>query len=329
MLLLLNEDPNATKPVPLPKRFKYHVAFSYSSADAEYVGRVSAALPQEIRHFDYRTDESKAETWGRDLEKQLVHIYKNAALFCVVFISKAYVANKWTQLEQKVASRVAKRKPGYVLPVLLDETKVPELANLVWIDGAVPAEELAELIAGAVRRPPPKPWWFYLSMEAKVAAAALLLLLILFARPTVNLFRPSRTWITAVQADKQAIIAHVVNKGPKSATLVGQRLKFGTLPIKDAELRLDKPAQATIAPGEERDVSLTVFGLVPKCGADGRRPNKFEIEPLLGQQLITLEVDVQESDDAPGRPSRRVAAIPAARLKSFVGKKVPGRVTPC
>lgn len=319
-----------TSPVSLPKRFKYHVAFSYSSADAGYVGRVSAALPEEIRHFDYRTDESKAETWGRDLEKQLVHVYKNAALFCVVFISRAYVANKWTQLEQKVASRVAKRKPGYVLPVLLDETKVPELANLVWIDGTVPAEELAELVAGAVRRPPPKPWWFYLSMEAKVAAAAVLLLLILFAQPAINLFRPSRTSVTAVLADEhgQEITAHVVNSGPKNATLVGQRLKFGTLPIQNAELRLDKAASATIEPGPG-ELKLTVLGLVPKCGADGRRLNKFEIEPLLGQQLITLELDVLESDDAPGRPSRKVAAIPAARLKSFVGKKVPGRVTPC
>lgn len=327
MALLVEGQSVASLP-PLPKRFQFHVAFSYSSADAEYVGRVSAALPEGIKHFDYRTDASKSETWGRDLEKQLVHVYKNAALFCVVFISRAYTANKWTQLERKVASRVAKRKPGYVLPVLLDDTKVPELENLVWIDGSVPPEELAELIAGAIRRPPPRPWWFYLSTEVKVAAAALLLALVLFGRPAVNLFRPSRTSIVSVGANAQAITVHMANRGPKSATIVGQRLKFGALPIEDAELRLDRSQSATIAPGE-RDVKMTALTLTPECDPDGNRPNNAEIEPLLVQHTVTLEVDVRESDDAPGQTTRRIAPIPAARLKPFVRKWVPTRVPPC
>jgi len=312
----------------LPKRFRYHVAFSYSSADAGYVERVSAALPEEIKHFDYRTDESKAETWGRDLEKQLVHVYKNAALFCVVFFSKDYVANKWTQLERKVASRVAKRKPGYVLPVLLDDTEVPEIANLVWIDGNVPPEELAELIDGAIRRPPPRPWWFYLSLEVKVVAAAVLLALILFARPAVNLFRHSETSITDVTATEQAITARIKNRGPKNATLVGQRLKFGALPIEDVELHLAE--SATIAPGQH-DVKMTAVHLEPKC-RDGRLLNRAEIEALFDQYTITLEVDVRESDDAPGQKTLRTKTVPAANLKMFVRKWVPARAplfAPC
>jgi hypothetical protein len=306
----------------LTKRFRYHVAFSYSSADAEYVGRVSAALPEGINHFDYRTDASKAEMWGRDLEKQLVHVYKNAALFCVVFLSKDYVANKWTQLERKVASRVAKAKPGYVLPVLLDDTEVPEIANLIWIN-RVPPEELAELIAGAIRRPPPRPWWFYLSLEVKVAAAAALLALILFAWLAFN-NRPSRTSIRGVQANEQAITVHIANSSQKKATLVGQRLKFGALPIEDAELRLDKSESATIAPGG-RDVKLTAVMLEPKCH-NGRPLNRAQIDLLLDRHTIILEVDVRESDDAPGQKTLRTATVPAARLKLFVRKWVPVRV---
>jgi hypothetical protein len=246
-----------------------------------------------------------------------------------VFISETYVASKWTQLERKVASRVAKRKPGYVLPVLLDDTKVPEMENLVWIDGRVPPEELAELIAGAIRRPPPRPWWFYLSMEVKVAAAAVLLALILFGKPAVNLFRDSQTSIESVTANAQAITVHLKNRGPKSATIVGQRLKFGALPIEDAELRLDKSESATIRPDEERAVKLTALTLLPKCGADGNRPNNEEIEPLLVQHTVTLEVDVQESNNAPGHPTRRIAAISAVRLQPFVRKKVPANVPSC
>jgi hypothetical protein len=312
----------------LPKRFRFHVAFSYASDDADYVGRVTAALPEEIKVFDYRTRDAKTLTWGHDLKKQLVEIYKNSALFCVVFMSKAYAANHWTQVEREVASRAVKDKPGYVLPVLLDATQVAGMENLVWIDGSVPPKELAELIGGTVRRPPPRPWWFYLSLQVKVAAAAVLLALILFARPAVNLFRPSRTSIASFGPTGQAITAHLANHGPKSATIVGQRLKFGALPIDDVELRLDKSQSATIAPGE-RDVKLIAFSLEPKCGADGYYPNNVMIEALLGQHNVTLEVDVRESDDAPGHTTRRIATIPAAKLKPFVGKWVSDRVTPC
>lgn len=319
-MALLIEGSNMTTLPRLPKRFRYHVAFSYSSADAEYVERVSAALPEGIEHFDYRTGEAKAETWGRDLEKQLVHVYKNAALFCVVFFSKDYVASQWTQLERKVAGRVAKRKPGYVLPVLLDDTKVPEIANLVWIDGSVPPEELAELIAGAIRRPPPRPWWFYLSLEVKVAAAAVLLALIL----AVYLILPSRTLITDVAATEQEITVHLENRGPKNATLVGQRLKFGALPIHDEELHLAKSESATLEPGG-RDVKMTAEHIEPKC-RDGRRLNRAEVESLFDRHTITLEVDVRESDDAPGQKTLRTTTVPAARLKPFVRKWVPANV---
>jgi hypothetical protein len=202
------------------------------------------------------------------------------------------------------------------------------MENLVWIDGSVPPEELAELIAGAIRRPPPRPWWFYLSLEVKVAAAAVLLALILFGKPTVNLFRHSRTSITSVAATEQAITVHVANSGPKNATIVGQRLKFGTLPIEDAELRLDKSASPTVPP-RGGDVKLTAFTLLPKCDADGNRPNNAEIEALLGQHNVTLEIDVRESNDAPGHTTRHIETIRAADLQPFVRKKVPARAPPC
>jgi hypothetical protein len=191
-----------------------------------------------------------------------------------------------------------------------------------WLDGTLPPEQLADLIAGTIYRPPPKPWWFYLSLEVKFAAAAVVLALILFARPTINYFLPSKTTIRSVDATLDAIVVHVVNDGPKSSTLVGERLKFGGLPIEDAELRPEKPP--TIAPGAH-DVKLITLGLVTKRGADGFYPNKLEIEPLLGQQRVTLEMDIRESNDPPGKSRRRIATFPAASLKSFVGKWVQGR----
>lgn len=307
---------------PLPKRFRHHVVFSYASADAEYVRAVHAALPEEVDVFDY----ADRGMWGEELVKGLERRYKNEALFCVVFISKSYLKSPWTQKELAIVSRVAKRKPGYMLPVVLDGTIVPEIEDIAWLDKTLTPEQLAARLVAKIREPPPKPWWFYVSMWVKVAAAAALLALILFMPKAINYIRPSHTEVKSVQADAEAITAHIVNSGPKSATIVGQRLMFGALPIEDKELRLD--ASATIAPGEH-DVKLTALELLTKCDADGIRPNKNKVEPLLDQQPVRLVIEIQESDDAPDQSTPRIVPIPASLLKPLVLKLVSGRDTPC
>jgi hypothetical protein len=188
--------------------------------------------------------------------------------------------------------------------------------------------ELAERLVAKIRQPPPKPWWFYVSAEVYIAIAAVLLALILFGPRIINAFRPSRTSIQSVDASAQAITAHLVNSGPKSATVVGQRLKFGALPIEDKELSLDKPESATIAPGA-RDVKLIARTLQTKCGPDGIRPNNDAVAAILDQQPVILEIDIRESDDAPGQTTRRFTKIRAARLKPFVERLVENNVSYC
>ena len=323
-MTLLTKGENVTPLPPLPKRFRHHAVFSYASADADYVRAVHASLPEEVDAFDY----AEGGMWGEQLVKGIEHRYKNEAPFCVVFISRAYLASPWTNKELAIVQRVAKRKPGYMLPVVLDGTIVPEIEGIVWLDKTLTPEQLAARLVAKIREPPPKPWWFYVSTEVKVAAAAVLLALILFAGPAVNFFRPSRTSIQSVGASEQGITAHLVNAGPKSATVVGQRLKFGALPIEDTELRLDKAASATITPGA-RDVKLIALTLLTKCDADGIRPNNDTVEALLDRQPVTLEVDIRESDDAPGHTTRRIAMIPAGRLKPFVRRWVGNNVPDC
>lgn len=319
-----------TLPLPSPplKRFSVHAAFSYSSAQADYVGRVGAALPKEIKIHDYKTREGTIRVVGHNLRKTLKRIYKFEAMFVFAFISKAYADkdSEFTHIEWEAAQRAARRKPGYVIPVLIEKTDMSILDT--GLDGTLPPEQLADLIAGTIRRPPPAPWWFHLTTEVKIAAAAALLALVLLAHPAYVWIWPSRTSIKSVDVNAQEITVHIANNGPKSSTLVSQRLKFGALPIKDTELRRDKSKSPTIAPGE-RDIKLTVLTLEPKCEADGSRLNNAEIVPLLGTQPIMLEADFQESNDAPGHPTTRAVSIPAARLHEFIGKWVPSRVPPC
>ena len=324
MMALISEIQKPTSLPPPPKRFKHHVLFSYAGEDEEYVNAVHAALPAELNVFNYK----KTGIWGKKLAKELEHLYKNEAPFCVVFLSKAYLESEWTEKELGIVTRVAKNKPGYMLPVVLDGTVVPEIEDIAWLDKSLSPEQLAERIVAKICEPPPKPWWFYLSMEAKVAIAAVLLALIVSAPTIINHFRPSRTEVLqSVEANEQAITAHVRNSGPKSAIIVGQRLKFGALPIEDAKLYLDKSA-AAIEPGE-RDLKLTALAIETKCDADGIRPNKHDVEKLLDQQSVTLEIDIRESDDAPGQSTRQIVTFPAARIKPFVIKGVAGNAATC
>jgi TIR domain-containing protein len=326
MTLLTDAEDIELDVPPVPKLFKHHVLFSYAGEDEDYVEAVRRALPKKVDVFDYK----KNTIWGRKLAKELERLYTYEAPFCVLFISKDYLASPWTREELAIVSRVEESKPGYMLPFIIDGTTVPEIEGIARLDKTLARtpEELAERLVAKIREPPPKPWWFYVSTEVKVAVAAVLLALILFARPAVDYFRPSRTSILSVSESAQSITAHLVNRGPKSATVVGQRLVFGALPIEDTAMRLDKSESATIAPGR-RDLKLIALQVLTRCGADGMRPKKDQIEPLLDQQPVTLIIDIRESDDAPGHSTRRSVTFPAARLKSLVGKWVSGRETPC
>jgi TIR domain len=321
-MALLVEGERATSLPALPRRFRHHAVFSYASADAEYVRAVHAALPEEVDAFDY----AQGGMWGETLVKGLERRYRNLAPFCVVFLSQAYLASPWTKKELGIVQRVARRKPGYMLPVVLDGTIVPEIEGIVWLDKTLTPEQLAARLVAKIREPPPMPWWFYVSTEVKIALGAVLLALILFAGPAVNFFRPSATSIESAIPSAEGLTVHLVNSGPKSATLVGQRLKFGALPFEDTELRLDKSASATIAPTPRkgRDVKLIALQILTKCNAQGIRPKKQKVEPLLGQQPVTLEIDIRESNDAPGQWTRHSVTFPAARLKPLVRKAVSG-----
>jgi len=311
-MALLNEVKEMTPLPPPPRRFRYHVLFSYAGEDGKYVTAVHHALPEEVKVFNY----AEGEMWGERLAKGIERRYKNEAPFCVVFISEAYLAKDWTKKELSIVKSVSDKKPGYMLPVMRSGHVPPEIKEIVWLTKTLSADEVAARIVAKLRNPPPARWWFFITTtEVKVAAAVLLLAVVLW-------FWPSRTTLKSADANAEGIIAHVVNVSPKSSTLVGQRLKFGSLPIEDVDLRLGKSGSPTIFPGEH-DVKLTVFELLTKC-VDGVRPGEHKVEPLLGKQTVTLEIDILESDDAPGKSRRKTVTFPAAHLEPLVKRLVEG-----
>jgi hypothetical protein len=135
--------------MPRPHReFDYDVCLSFAGGDRAYVEQVADSLREKGVRVFYDAYE-RAGLWGKDLYEHLDDVYRNAARFCVLFASKTYAENIWTNHERKSAqARALKEHEEYVLPVRFDETPIPGLRDTVgYIDlRDTSPQELAELV---------------------------------------------------------------------------------------------------------------------------------------------------------------------------------------
>jgi hypothetical protein len=99
------------------------------------------------------------DLWGKDLTAHLDSVYRGKARYCLVFISKHYVAKAWTRHELRSAqARAMNDLREYILPARIDDTPVPGLPdNVGYIDLRTCAVEefvrLVERKLGPVRTP--------------------------------------------------------------------------------------------------------------------------------------------------------------------------------
>lgn len=120
--------------LPTPSReepWAYDVCLSYAGEDRAYVDEVATILrSQGVRVFYDRFEET--ELWGKDLYEHFVHIYRDAARFCILFISKAYAKKAWPTHERRTAQeRALQEHSEYVLPARFDDTEVPGLRGTI------------------------------------------------------------------------------------------------------------------------------------------------------------------------------------------------------
>lgn len=81
-------------------------------------------------------------------------IYKNAATFCIIFVSESYIKKAWTKHELKSAqSRAFKQDSEYILPIKLDDTELPGIAETIgYIDARnTPVTEIAGLLIAKLK----------------------------------------------------------------------------------------------------------------------------------------------------------------------------------
>jgi len=105
--------------------YKYDVALSFAGEDSEHAIQVSELLrTQKVKVFDYKIKES--EIWGKDLYDYLARVYAEQSKYTVIFYSKHYANKPWTNHERQAAqSRALVESREYILPVKLDNTKIP------------------------------------------------------------------------------------------------------------------------------------------------------------------------------------------------------------
>ena len=122
-------------PAPRPTQFEFDIALSFAGEDRDKVEAYASALKSKGLRVFLDSDQ-QAELWGADLYVKLDQIYRTQALFCVMFLSKHYAMKRWANHERKSAqARAFKENKEYILPVRLDDTEIPGIAETVgYID---------------------------------------------------------------------------------------------------------------------------------------------------------------------------------------------------
>ncbi len=100
--------------------YEYDIALSFAGEDREYVREIAKKLKaKKLKVFFDEFEEAKL--WGKDLYQYLHYIYKECALFCVVFVSSNYIEKAWTRHELKAAqNRAFLDNSEYILPLILE-----------------------------------------------------------------------------------------------------------------------------------------------------------------------------------------------------------------
>jgi hypothetical protein len=141
--------------------FKYDVAVSFAGEDRAVVEEFVTALAENEISVFYDSWE-QAQLWGKDLYQYLDLVYRQAARYCIVFVSENYIQKAWTKHELRSAqARAFEQNSEYILPIKLDDTELPGLPKTIcYIDfRQTSVKELVKLLSekiGTMRRPNPQ-----------------------------------------------------------------------------------------------------------------------------------------------------------------------------
>lgn len=113
------------------ENYQFDIALSFAGEDRDYVDEVAKLLRSGGVKVFYDVFE-ESNLWGKDLYEYLTDIYRNKALYTIMFISDNYAKKLWTTHERKsMQSRAFEEHKEYILPAKFDKTEVPGLLPTV------------------------------------------------------------------------------------------------------------------------------------------------------------------------------------------------------
>ena len=148
------DEKKSNKEIVRDQKFDYDIALSYAGEDREIVEELANILKGKGVKVFYDNYE-KVHLWGKDLYQHLQEIYRDKALFCIIFLSINYSKKLWTKHElQQAQARAFQEKKEYILPVRLDDTKLPHINETIgYIDlRKTTVGELSELIVQKIQK---------------------------------------------------------------------------------------------------------------------------------------------------------------------------------
>ena len=115
-----------------PETFEYDIALSFAGEDRECAEQIAMILKRHDVSVFYDKHE-QADLWGKNLYDHLADVYSRKAQYCIMFLSKNYAEKAWTKLErQNAQARAFQEHSEYILPVRLDDTVIPGIAETVY-----------------------------------------------------------------------------------------------------------------------------------------------------------------------------------------------------
>lgn len=122
----------------MTRQVEFDIALSFAGEDRQYVDQVAHILKGKGINLFYDKFE-EANLWGKNLYEYLSDIYKNKALYTIMFISKDYNKKLWANHErQSMQSRAFQENQEYILPARFDETEIPGLLPTI---GYIPLKD--------------------------------------------------------------------------------------------------------------------------------------------------------------------------------------------
>ena len=99
-----------------------------------YVDRVATTLKTHgVKVFFDKFE--KADMWGKNLADHFTDVFSKRARYVVMFVSRHYARKAWPTFErQQAQARAIQSQETVILPARFDDTEVPGLAGVAFID---------------------------------------------------------------------------------------------------------------------------------------------------------------------------------------------------